>query len=346
MKAFVKYGKEPGQAGLREAPAPEPGPGEVLLAVAGCGVCGSDLHAYRAAPGYDWVAPPVVLGHEFSGTVVRRGPGVEDVTEGDRVVAVGIQGCLKCPRCREGKTNLCANRKVIGLHMDGGMAEYAVVRSSQLVPVPNDLDLKTAALTEPLSVALHAVNAVRPGIGRSVVVSGPGPIGILAACLASWGGSRVLVLGAEADAAIRLPCARRLGLQAEAAVGDLDRVLGTALEESQADFWIESSGSPRALETALSRLKPGGTLLVVGMYSGEVPWRPTVSVRAEHRYVFSYASNFGDYVDAMRLLRAHGEALRALIDFFPLEQVEEAFDRARRAGTVKAILTPEGVNAP
>lgn len=212
MKAFAKLGREPGEAGLRELPKPDPAPGEVLLRVAACGVCGSDLHAYRSDPGYEWMEPPTILGHEFAGTVEAVGDGVEEVRSGDRVVVVAIQGCGRCETCLLGSTHLCPRRQIIGLNYDGGMSEHVVVAERHLVRVPDGVDLELAALAEPLSVAIHAVlvrSAIRPG--HTVVVTGPGPIGLLCGVLARLSGGEVLMVGTGSDAAVRLPAAERLG---------------------------------------------------------------------------------------------------------------------------------------
>ncbi len=205
MQAFVKYGKAPGEAAVTEVPRPTPGPGEVLIKVSGCGICGSDLHAYNNDPGYEFVTPPVILGHEFAGMVVEAGPGVPPSLVGSPVTTVAIQGCLLCPTCLSGDSHLCPERKVIGLHFDGAMAGYVVTKADQILPLPSNLDLSLAPLVEPVSVALHALRrtVIRPG--DKVVVSGPGPIGLLCAGLAKLHGAKVLLLGMNRDAKVRLP---------------------------------------------------------------------------------------------------------------------------------------------
>ena len=146
MKAFVKTGNQPGAASVEDVQAIRPGPGEVSLRVASCGICGSDVHAFRSDAGFEWIQPPITLGHEFSGIVESVGPDVMQVSPGDRVVAVAVQGCGSCEACRTGSTQLCPQRVAIGLARDGGMAEYAVMLEQHLVPVPEELDLAVAAL--------------------------------------------------------------------------------------------------------------------------------------------------------------------------------------------------------
>jgi L-iditol 2-dehydrogenase len=340
MKAFVKTGRRAGEAGLQEGPELAPGPGEVLLRVAACGICGSDLHAVGADAGFEWVEPPVTLGHEFSGTVERVGDGVTRAGKGDRVVAIAIQGCGRCEVCRAGSTQLCPNREAVGLSRDGGMAEYALVSARHLVPVPDELDLTLAALAEPLAVAARAIH-VRAGVerGQSVVVSGPGPIGAFCAMLARAAGADVLVTGLEGDAGWRLPAVERVGLRA-ANLSDapLHEHLTNAFGERSPDLWIESSGSVRALSSALDGVRPGGTVVVVGIYGDEMTFSPTSAVRRELDVAFSYSCNHTDYETALAFLDTLD--LRPLIREYALEDAAEAFAAVREGRVVKAVLVP------
>ena len=342
MKVFVKTGDRPGEAKVEDVPLVRPGAGEVSLRVASCGVCGSDVHAFRADAGFEWIRPPVTLGHEFSGTVESVGPGVTRVSQGDRVVAVAVQGCGNCGACRAGSTQLCPRRVAVGLARDGGMAEYAVMPEQHLVPVPEGLDLEVAALGEPLAVAVHAVN-IRAQVraGQRVVVSGPGPIGILCAMLAKSNGAEVLLTGVGQDAEARLPAAEELGLD----TANLDeKPLEAHLRESFGDYapdlWIESSGSVRALGSALEAVRPGGTIAVVGLYADEMRFSPTSAVRRELSLLFSYSCNYEDYRTALDLLGSGAIDPGSLLSKYPLEEALEAFEAVGQGRTVKAILVP------
>lgn len=342
MKAFVKTGYRPGEAGVEDVPVPGPGPGEVLLRVASCGICGSDLHAFRADAGFEWVRPPITLGHEFSGTVESVGPEVTRVGPGDRVVAVAIQGCGRCDACLAGSTQLCPDRVSVGLSRDGGMAEYAVMPEQHLVPVPEGLDLAVAALGEPLSVAVHAVNVrvdVRPG--QRVVVSGPGPIGVLCGMLAKLGGAEVLLTGVGQDSESRLPAAERVGLRtANLSEKSLEEHLRDSFEDHAPDVWIESSGSVRALGSALDSVRPGGTVAVVGLYAEEMSFSPTDAVRREISLLFSYSCTYADYQTSLELLGSGAIDPRPLLSKYPLEGAPEAFEAVGKGRAVKAILVP------
>jgi L-iditol 2-dehydrogenase len=342
MKAFVKTGYQPGDAGVRDVSVVRPGPSEVLLGVASCGVCGSDVHAFRSDPGFEWVTTPVTLGHEFSGIVEEVGPGVTRVSPGDRVVAVAVQGCGRCETCLSDATQLCPDRVAIGLSRDGGMAEYAVMSEQHLVPVPEGLDLAVAALGEPLSVAVHAVD-VRAEIepGQRVVVSGPGPIGVLCGMLVRHRQSEVLLTGVEQDSASRLPAAERVGLRtANLSEKPLEEHLRDSFGDYAPDVWIESSGSVRALGSALESVRPGGTVGVVGLYAEEMRFSPTDAVRREISLLFSYSCNYADYQTALDLLGTGAIDPDPLLSKYPLGSAPEAFEAVGQGRTVKAMLLP------
>ena len=341
MKAFVKYGTRPLEASLQEVGDPEPADHEVVLKVAGCGICGSDLHAYRGATGYEWVHPPVILGHEFAGTVVSTGSAVCRYKKGDGVTVVGIQGCLNCTVCKAGDTNLCDDRRVIGLDMNGGMAEFVAVNEAYLIRVPAKIELAMAALVEPFSVAVHALSKVVIHPGQNVVVTGPGPIGLFCGIVAKLRGARVLMVGADPDTRFRLPVAEHLGFSTVNIHREpLDQALKTAFGKKAADLWIEASGAPQAFKTSLDWVRRGGSIVIVGMYSKEFSWFPTIAVRAGHSLYFSYASTARDYHFVIDLMVKESIDLSCLVRFYSLDEADEAFAEADKGQIVKPILVP------
>lgn len=342
MLAFVKYGERPYEAGLRDVPLREPKPGEVLVRVAGCGICGSDLHAYRASRGYEWVKPPVILGHEFSGHLEFLPNEMDDLKTGDPVVIIGIQGCGHCRVCRSGETHLCMGRKVIGLDFDGGMAPKCWVNRHHLIHLPEGIDLVNAAMTEPLSVAVHALSKVDLRPGLRAVVSGPGPIGLLCAILTSQGGAEVLVCGTPTDEIRRLPAARALGLSAAAVDGEqYFEVMKKYFGNEPPDLWVEASGAVSAFQAAIGLLRRGGTLLAVGMYDREFPFYASAAVRAELQFKFSYASAYRDYAVAIELIRQGAFDLELLAQRVRMNQADEVFREAAAGRMLKPILIPQ-----
>ena len=342
MKAFVKTGSQSGEVEVKDVSVGRPGPDEVLLRVASCGVCGSDVHAFRADPGFEWVQPPVTLGHEFSGTVEEVGSEVRGVSPGDRIVPLAIQGCGRCSFCRAGSTQLCPWLEAVGLSFDGGMAEYAVMREQHLVPVPEGLDLTVASVTEPLSVALHAID-VRAGINsdQRVVVSGPGPIGVFCGMMAQLRGAKVLLTGMGQDSESRLPAAERVGLRtANLSEESLEEHLQRSFGDDAPDVWIESSGSVKALGSALESVRAGGTVVVVGLYAEDMSFSPTAAVRRELSLLFSYACNYADYEAALDLLGSGALDPRSLLSQYQLESAPDAFEAVSGGQAVKAILVP------
>lgn len=341
MKAFVKYGEKPYEAGLRDVPLRSPGPEDILIRVAGCGVCGSDLHAYKASSGYEWVKPPVTLGHEFTGRVDFVPPGVGEFCPGDRVVVIGIQGCGTCRFCRGGDTHLCLHRKVIGLDLDGGMAPEAWVNRRHLIRLPDGIDSVVAALTEPLSVAVHALSKVQLRPCLKTVVSGPGPIGLLCATVAASSGASVMVCGTSADETSRLPAARTLGFDAVNIDQEpFSKAVPARFGSELPDLWIEASGSVAAFQAAIGQLSRGGTLLAVGMYAQEFPFFASAAVRSELSFQFSYASAYRDYAVAVEFMREGGVDLNVLAQPFPLDRADEVFREAEAGRTLKPILVP------
>src|SRR5256885_8329303 len=202
MNGLVHYALEPLAVELRQRDVPEIGEDDVLLQVGAVGVCGSDVHQYHNSQSWR-VRVPVVLGHEFCGTVAQVGPRVKGFREGDRVVSeTAAKICGECLLCRTGNYNLCPTRSGFGAGTDGAMANFVRVPARCLHHIPDNLSFERAALTEPCCVAYNAVavkSPIRPS--DTVVVIGPGPIGLLCAEAARIAGARnLLVAGTKQDA--------------------------------------------------------------------------------------------------------------------------------------------------
>lgn len=329
--ALVKGGPGVADTGVRPVRIPAPGPGQALLEVIGCGLCGSDVHAWRGDEGYDWVRTPVVLGHEVAGRVSAVGPDVDPDWVGRLAVPVAIVGCGSCATCTSGHTQVCTERQVLGLSFDGGLAGHVAVDAGRLVTVPEGVPALRAVLTEPTSVALHAVSLLGDVTGRSVVVSGPGPIGVLCSWLLGRWGADVTLLGIDRDEAVRLPAARRLGIRTVTDPADLP---------STPDGWVEASGSGPALDLALQTLPSRSRCVVVALF-GRIP---TVDVnqmvRKEIEVVGSYASVRADYVAALEALADSDDIDDVLVTCFGIADAVAALEATASGSAVKAVVTP------
>jgi (R,R)-butanediol dehydrogenase / meso-butanediol dehydrogenase / diacetyl reductase len=252
---------------------PAPRAGEVLVRVAYCGVCGSDLHEVADGPHsipvdrphpLSGAVAPVTIGHEFSGAVAATGPGVDGLPVGAPVAVEPNYRCLRCAACREGRTEVCAAFGFAGLMGDGGMAEYALLPSYMVHRLPDGFDLAVAAVLEPAAVALHGVRRSTFEAGQTVVVVGLGPVGLIVCALLREAGA-AHVVGVDPVPA-RREMARRFGVDAALAPDDdvVDALEGLTGGD-RAHVAFEVVGSQPAVDLALSTLRGGGELLLLGL---------------------------------------------------------------------------------
>ena len=268
MRALAKTSAAPG-AELVERPVPSPGPGEVLLLMEAASICGTDYHIYTwdgwAA---ETVVPPRILGHELAGRVVACGAGVTRVREGD---LVGVESHIvdwTCAQCRAGNEHLCRNLRVIGVHVDGGFAEYVVIPEANAIE-SNGLDPSVVALQEPMGNAVHAA-FVEPIEGRSVLVTGCGPIGLCSVGIARAAGASLVV--ATDTEPYRLELARTMGahLALDAADPATPERIRDATGGDGVEVVLEISGAQAALDQALSVITRGGRISLLGIFGQPV----------------------------------------------------------------------------
>ncbi len=347
MKAFRRFEKAPRAARLEEVEAPEPAEDEVVLKVSHCGVCGSDLHAWLDHPGYEFVLPQVTFGHEVSGVVDQIGARVSQWQVGDHAVMIAVQTAHddNCRYCLEGLPQLSNRRRVQGLSLDGGMAEYVAVKEEFLVPAPQDLPLRLASLTEPLSVADHCI-VNRSAIEKEskVVVTGPGVIGAFCAIVARHHGAKVLVVGTERDEAARLSRLRKVGF-ATATVGGEQGALDEKVREffngEEADALVEASGASVALADSWKCVRPDGVVTAVALYGQNIDFNATQFVRKQIDLRTTYASAPSSYERAIDLLRGGAVDFDALATVYPLEDAGQAFPDAESQAVLKPVLSCE-----
>jgi threonine 3-dehydrogenase len=276
MRALAKVQAGPGVE-LIERQVPEPGPGEVLLRVDAASICGTDLHLFQWD---EWAAenlvPPRILGHELAGTVVGIGAGVSRVREGDLVGVESHLFCWECAQCQRGEMHLCRDLRVIGVHVDGGFAEHVVIPEANAVE-SNGLDPAVVALQEPMGNAVHAAFA-EPIEGRTVLVTGCGPIGLCAVGIARAAGAALVV--ATDTEPYRLELARTMGadLALDASDPGTEARIMEATGGDGVEVVLEMSGSPRALDQALRVITRGGRISLLGIFNGTVPIELSESV--------------------------------------------------------------------
>jgi 2-desacetyl-2-hydroxyethyl bacteriochlorophyllide A dehydrogenase len=327
MKAVVVT--EPGKWSVNETPDPAPGPGEVVIEVERCGVCGTDLHVLDGdAPS---VRYPVVPGHEFSGRVVAAGAGVTGPALGTFVVVDPMVYCGQCWECRSGWTNLCANGGGLGTTADGAFARYVRVRASQCEPVPDDVPPSWAPLTEPLSCVLHALDRIGPVVGADALVFGAGPAGLLLTRMLSLAGARVDVVERRPD---RRQAAPSFGAdQTAAEAGELGRVRGWAVV-------VDATGSASAIQEGLSLVRRAGTFAIFGVSSADakVQFSPYDVFKRELTIVGSNSvrHTFGRALAVLASGQVPGDKL--LDEPVVLSDAGTAFERTRNGAGLKATV--------
>ena len=343
MKAVVKTRPEPGNVELIDMPEPKAGPGQVVIEVHNAGICGTDIHIFKSEY---VIKPPVILGHEICGTIAEVGPGVTRLRVGDRVTANPSAGrlCGNCRYCQTGAPFFCIDRAALGSGMHGGFAKYCCVRQEIVFPLPENLDFETGALCEPFACALQAVvelTTIKPG--DVVVVSGPGPIGLLCAMLAKTHGARLVVLGTSGDAA-RLALARQLGADRTVDVGseDAKEIVAELTQGYGADVVIECAGVEASAALCLDLVRKMGHYTQVGIFGKPIQADLDKVVVKQLHFQGSMCHTWATWERTMRLLAQGLIDLRPLISRrLPLSRWEDGFQGVLARQDMKVLLYPE-----
>ncbi|GEM_PF-9191 len=338
--------RSPGQMAIEDVA--EPGParaGNVILAPEAVGICGSDFHLYSGDVGaLSGVADfyPRIQGHEVSAVVADPGDAAA-VTAGDRVAVWPLVACGGCYPCRAGRPNACAQLRLVGVHLDGGLAGRLEVPAANVFPVGEQVQPDCAAFVEPASVAVHALSRARPAPGEQVVIFGAGPIGLATALAAASAGARVLSVD---PVPARRDLARRLGAELTAppaAAGLREQVCDWTGGEGP-PLVLETSGEPGVLPQAIEMVSAAGRVVVVGMSSGTAAVRPGAFPEKEIDVIGSSCATAEDFRRAIRLISAHTASLAGLFTHhFPLARTIEAFEFAmsRPPDAIKVVVTVE-----
>jgi len=320
---------------------PVPGTGEILVRVAACGLCHTDLHYLdHGVPTFK--APPLVLGHEAAGVVAALGPGVAGRREGDRVLIPAVLSCGRCQYCRSGRANLCDDLKMLGNNVDGAYAEYVVVPASEVFPLPDELPLESACvIADALSTPYHAVK--RRGqvrVGDVVAVVGCGGVGLNVVQCAVAAGATVIAVDRN-DA--RLATARELGAR-EVFNPDATPRVDKAVRQLTAggvDVAFEAVGSPKTIELALGLLRKGGRLVVIGYSSQPAPLPVAKIMYHELEVVGSLGCGGRDYPEIIQLVQRGTLRLDPIVSgALPLEEINAGLDRLRQGRGVRWVVTP------
>jgi alcohol dehydrogenase, propanol-preferring len=326
---------------IGEVPRPALGTGDALVKVAACGFCHTDLHYLdHAVPTAK--PPPMVLGHEISGVVEEVAPGTPGPSPGDRVLVPAVLPCGSCSLCRSGRGNICPHLQMLGNHIDGGFAEFVRVPARDLVPLPGDLDLRrSAVIADALTTPYHAVvHRGRVTAGDWVVVIGCGGVGINVVQFARAVGASVIAVDLRPE---KLELARRLGA-CEVLDPSEHPDLGRDVQKRTGggvDVAFEVVGKPETVRTALSTLRRGGRLCVVGYSDSVVPVPLNRLMFFEQEIVGSLGCRPVDYPRVIEMVRTGKVRLEEVVTrSVPLERIGEAAEDLRAGKGLRTLVVP------
>lgn len=330
---------------LLERPRPVAGAGEVLVRVAACGICGSDVHGYDGSSGRR--IPPLIMGHEAAGVVAELGEGIEEFRRGDRVTFDSTLYCGECRFCRAGQVNLCDRREVLGVscgdyRRDGAFAEYVRVPERIVYRLPHAMPFAEAAMLEAVSVALHAVAVTELKGCETALVIGAGMIGLLTLQAAKAAGLKRVFI-ADVDAT-RLALAERLGATETLHLSGAELVqkCKELTEGAGVDVVLEAVGRNETVATAIDAVRKGGTVTLIGNVTPEVTV-PLQKVVSRQLRLQGTAASAGEYPQAIEMVTNGTIQVKPLISAVaPLDEGPRWFERlyAHEPGLMKVVLTP------
>lgn len=325
---------------LADLPEPEPGAEEVILRVEAVGICGSELESFRNhSPRRP---PPLVMGHEFCGTVVSVGERVASDMIGQAYVSNSLVPCGDCARCRRGDTHLCAKRQIFGMHRAGAFAQYCVVPARCLIPWPASVPAVLACLAEPFANGIHMVNLTRHLKPRTVLVMGAGPIGLMVQqAFRTMLGAEVVVADLSAE---RVAAAQRLGAHLVFNPREQDPVaVGQELTEGEGfDLVIDAVGAAITKRQSLEAVRAGGAAVWIGLHEDEITLS-SYGITLPERQVFgTYAATIEELRTAVELMEAGKVQTEDWVSVFPMSDAAEAFERmaAAKGADIKAVILP------
>lgn len=344
MKALVKYASGPYNMEIREVPEPSPAPGQVKVAVHAAGICGSDLHIYYDKIGIA-MRYPVVVGHEFAGTIADVGEGVEGIQVGEKVLSeTTFSTCGECWSCRKGSDQLCKDRHVIGYWENGVFAPFVVVPARRVHKLPPSVNLDEAPIIEPIAGCYHCVIEVTGvTVNDWVLVTGPGPIGVVSALIAKASGARVIIVGTQEDTT-RLQVCREVGL---------DRVINLTEEnpkevvrklagQNGVDIFLECAGAQKAVELGIDLLRREGKYTQIGLFKDRINLDMDPLIFKEIKMYGVYAHKWSSWEKAIELYATGKiQAGKLISEVLPLSEWKKAFEKLRKKQALKIMLKPD-----
>ncbi|HUO51925.1 MAG TPA: zinc-binding dehydrogenase [Gemmatimonadaceae bacterium] len=326
---------------VEDWPTPSPAAGEILVKVAACGVCHTDLHYIdHGTPTFK--TPPLVLGHEISGTIAAVGAGVTALKSGDQVLLAAVLTCGQCAACRSGRENICEKSRMIGNDIDGGYAEYVVAPAKDAFIIPEGVPLvEGSILADAVTTPYHAVvRRAQAAPGDWVVVFGCGGIGLNVVQVAVAAGARVIAVDKVAR---KLAMAKSLGAEAtiDASVEPRVDKAVRKLTGQGADIAMEAIGAAATQELAVSCVRTGGRVVLVGYSPDTLALNAGRVMYRELEVIGSLGCRPVDYPRVIELARSGRIALAKMVTHrFPLERINEAFDVLRSGEAIRAVVVP------
>lgn len=341
MKGLMKMRTGAGNVEIQEVPEPQPGPGEVMIQVKAAGICGTDIHIWKEE--YKSV-PPMIMGHEGAGVIAALGEGVQGLALGDRVTSETFaRFCGRCFFCKQGKINLCPERKSIGTHLNGFFTKYLIIRASAVHRLPEGISFWAGALSEPLACCVHGILERTPfSAGDWVLISGPGTIGLISLQLAKSGGGKAIVLGTDKDEE-RLALAKKLGADVTINVQSEDpasRVLELT-DGLGADLAIECAGAAASFSQCLKLVRKGGRISQAGLFGRAVEVDLEL-VAMKELEVIGFFSHLPSAWDRGLKLMAEGKVLTEPLvsHHLPLTEWRAGFTLMEKGEGLKVLLLP------
>lgn len=329
-----------GKLELVDMPEPKPGAGEVLIKVGHVGICGSEIEC--VVQRHPRRKPPLIMGHEFAGTVVELGEGVANLKVGQQVAVNPIIGCWKCRWCRQGRPNLCEQRKLLSMQLPGAFAEFVVVPAENCHPLPENMTTREGALVEPVANAVHALRLAQTVLPERVIVFGGGPIGLVCAQVArAFGATFVAIVEVVPQ---RIEFAKRFadvvinpqGEDVTARVKEVTDGLGF-------DLALDAVGRSITRRLAVESVHPMGVVIWVGLHEDETTLPGMQVIYGEKIIKGSSAYTDADFATALKLIASGEVEVGVMVSEFPLEKGVEVFWKLARGEApeiVKALLTP------